>query len=154
MIITTVSNVAAMSKPPPLVACPSSFLASHSCARRGCGPEWQTRGIYDAAKADCDVVVVHRFANKSVRLLKIMQEDDAMIIENNFSEHRAVLHILERPFRQPLALLYFGGARLKQLSRRIREQTAACVVLEIPQLMGFSIRRGSLVYAKTISSRS
>lgn len=73
--------------------------------------DWQRRGVYEFQKLDSDVVVTHKFAEKSVRLRNIIVPDhDDCFIENNFSEHRAVLHVLGRPFRQPLSLLFFAGA--------------------------------------------
>ena len=72
--------------------------------------DWQRAGVYEAVREQSDVLVGHRFTKKNVRLVGIMSGDDTFVIENNFSEHRAVLHVLQRPFRQPLSLLYFTGA--------------------------------------------
>ena len=72
--------------------------------------DWQVMGVYEMTTDGCDIIVSHKFLKKNVRVCNILREGDRAMIENNFSEHRAVLHILKRPFRQPLALLFFTDA--------------------------------------------
>ena len=72
--------------------------------------DWQVMGVYEMTTDGCDIIVCHKFLKKNVRVCNILREGDRAMVENNFSEHRAVLHILKRPFRQPLALLFFTDA--------------------------------------------
>ena len=72
--------------------------------------DWQVMGVYQITTEKSNIIVCHKFMKKNVRVCNILREGDRAIIENNHSEHRAMLHILKRPFRQPLALLFFTDA--------------------------------------------